>query len=109
MTNRIAPKDSDAQTHIDSWGLQEQEDQKPGSETYDISDMPVGLNRQLFKTFEKFRVGDKTILCVWKNGRLNSAIRPVVREHELMALAISHRQYSTHPMTAVISQVLNCL
>jgi uncharacterized C2H2 Zn-finger protein len=37
------------QTRIDSWGLQEEENQK---QTYDISDMPVGLNRQLFKVFE---------------------------------------------------------
>ncbi len=73
------------QTHIDSWDLQEQEQGNQNQEqTYDISDMPVGLNRELFKVFEKFHVGDKTILCLWKNGHLSCAIRPVAREHELM-------------------------
>jgi len=70
------------QTRIDSWGVQEQENQK---QTYDISDMPQGLNRELFNLFERYDIGSsKTILCLWKNGQLNSAIRPVAREHELM-------------------------
>lgn len=69
------------QTRIDSWGLQEEENQK---QAYDISDMPVGLNRQLFKVFEKFHVGDKTIICLWKNSQLNSATRPVEQERELL-------------------------
>jgi len=59
------------QTHIDSWGQT------------DISDMPVGLNRELFKVFEKCSVG-KAIICLWRNGKLNSAIRPVGRERELV-------------------------
>jgi hypothetical protein len=64
---------------IDSWGLQGTEKQ-----TYDINDMPVGLNRELFNVFEKYGVGNKAIICLWKNGQLNSAIRPVGREHELV-------------------------
>jgi hypothetical protein len=59
------------QTHIDSWGQT------------DISDMPVGLNRELSKVFEKYSVG-KAIICLWKNAQLNSGIRPVGRELELV-------------------------
>ncbi len=60
------------QTHIDSWGQT------------DISDMPVGLNRESFKfNFERYSVG-KAIICLWKNGQLNSAIRPLERERELL-------------------------
>lgn len=45
--------------------------------------MPVGLNRELFKVFEKYSVG-KAIVCLWKNGQLDSAIRTVGRERELL-------------------------
>jgi hemerythrin len=65
------------QTHINMWQAQ-------GDQT-DISEMPVGLNRELFKVFEKYSV-DKAIICLWKNGQLNSATRPVGRERELVEI-----------------------
>jgi hypothetical protein len=64
------------QTHIDTWS-----DEKG---TKDISDMPQGLNRELFKTFEKYDIGSSCILCLWKNGQLNVAMRSVARQHELI-------------------------
>jgi hypothetical protein len=64
------------QTSIDSWSDEKQ--------IYDISDMPVGLNRELFKVFEKYGIGDRAIISLWKNGQLNSAVRSVTRERELM-------------------------
>ncbi len=68
-------------THIDTWSLQPQDNQK-----LDFNDMPVGLNRELFKVFEKYGIGigNKVIMCLWRNDQLNSAIRSVGREHELI-------------------------
>ena len=68
------------QTHIDTWSGEKG--------TKDISkawDMPQGLKHKLFNLFERYDIGSsKAILCLWKNGQLNIAIRPVEREHELM-------------------------
>jgi hypothetical protein len=61
------------QTHIDTW-----------SSERDISDMPQGLNRELFKLFDRYGVGSSCILCLWKAGQLNTAIRPLGRQSELI-------------------------
>jgi hypothetical protein len=48
-----------------------------------ISGIPDGLNRELYKVFEKYSLGDKAMLCLWKNGQLNCALRISSRDHEL--------------------------
>ena len=48
-----------------------------------ISDIPDGLNRELYKVFEKYNLGDKAMLCLWKNAQLNCALREPAREYEL--------------------------
>jgi hypothetical protein len=53
-----------------------------------FSDIPEGLNRDLLKLFEKYRLGDKTMLCLWRNGYLSSALRERSRELELQARLI---------------------
>ena len=47
------------------------------------SNIPDGLNRELYKVFEKYNLGDKAMLCLWKNGQLDCAMREPSREHEL--------------------------
>jgi hypothetical protein len=36
-----------------------------------------GLNRDLYKVFERYNLGlvDKAMLCLWRNGDLDTAIR----------------------------------
>jgi len=41
------------------------------------------MNRDLLKVFEKYRLGDKSMLCLWRNGHLSSALRERSRELEL--------------------------
>lgn len=48
-----------------------------------LSGIPDGLNRELYKVFEKYNLGDKSMLCLWKEGQLNCALREPVREYEL--------------------------
>jgi hypothetical protein len=36
---------------------------------------PEGLSQDLFKIFEKDRLGERAMLCPWVNGQLNTAIR----------------------------------
>ncbi len=36
---------------------------------------PDGLNPALFEVFEKYRLDDRAMLCLWYNGQLNTAIR----------------------------------
>ena len=50
-----------------------------------FSNIPEGMNRDLLKVFEKYRLGDKTMLCLWRNGNLSSALRERSREQELQA------------------------
>ena len=33
------------------------------------------MNRELLKVFEKYRLGDKSMLCLWRNGYLSSTMR----------------------------------
>ncbi len=56
------------QTHIDRWSSnikQDKVDSKP----------PEGMTQDLFKIFEKYRLGERAMLCLWVNGQLNTAIR----------------------------------
>ncbi|MGB6533153.1 MAG: hypothetical protein WBF33_34105 [Candidatus Nitrosopolaris sp.] len=47
--------------------------------------MPDGLNRELYKVFEKYGIKDsKTIVCLWKNNQINCAMRSNGRERELI-------------------------
>ena len=45
--------------------------------------IPEGMNRELLMVFEKYRLGDKSVLCLWRNGYLSSALRERSRELEL--------------------------
>ena len=48
--------------------------------------IPEEMNRELLKVFEKYRLGDnKSMLCLWRNGYLSSALRERSRELELQA------------------------
>ena len=40
-------------------------------------------NSDLLKVFEKYNLGDKSMLCLWRNGYLSSALRERSRELEL--------------------------
>jgi len=44
---------------------------------------PEGMNQDLFKIFEKYRLGERAMLCLWVNGQLNTAIREPSRILEL--------------------------
>jgi hypothetical protein len=51
-----------------------------------FSDIPEGMNRDLLKVFEKYNLGDKSMLCLWKNGYLSFDLRERSREQELQTL-----------------------
>src|SRR5262245_51970151 len=56
------------QTHIDRWSsnsIPAEVSWKP----------PEGMTQDLFKIFEKYRLGERAMLCLWVNGQLNTAIR----------------------------------
>jgi len=40
-----------------------------------FSNIHEGMNRDLLKLFEKYRLGDKSVLCLWRNGYLSTALR----------------------------------
>jgi hypothetical protein len=48
-----------------------------------FSNIPEGMNRDLLKVFEKYRLGDKSMLCLWRNGYLSCVLRERSREQEL--------------------------
>jgi hypothetical protein len=48
-----------------------------------FSNIPEGMNRALLKVFEKYSLGDKSMLCLWRNGYLSCALRERSREREL--------------------------
>ena len=48
-----------------------------------FSNIPEGMNRDLLKLFEKYRLGDKSVLCLWRNGYLSTALRDKSLELEL--------------------------
>jgi hypothetical protein len=62
------------QTHLDKWSG------KPDKTNWKS---PDGLNPALYKVFEKYRLGDRAMLCLWYNGQLNTAIREPSRILEL--------------------------
>jgi len=41
------------------------------------------MNRDLFKVFDKYNLGDKSVLSLWRNGQLKYALRERSREQEL--------------------------
>jgi hypothetical protein len=61
------------QTHIDR-----------GSKSDKVSwEPPDGVSQDLFKIFEKYRLGERAMLCLWVNGQLNTAIHELPRILEL--------------------------
>jgi hypothetical protein len=46
-----------------------------------FSNIPEDMNRDLLKVFEN--LGDKSMLCLWRNGYLSCALRERSREQEL--------------------------
>jgi hypothetical protein len=44
---------------------------------------PDNMSQDLFKIFEKYRLGERAILCLWVNGQLNIGIREPSRILEL--------------------------
>jgi hypothetical protein len=44
---------------------------------------PEGMTQDLFKIFEKYRLEERAMLCLWVNGQLNTAIREPSRILEL--------------------------
>ncbi len=62
------------QTHLDKWSKKEELNDFPP---------PQGLNIALYKIFEKYKMGDKAMLCLWYNGQINTAIREPSRLLEL--------------------------
>jgi hypothetical protein len=61
------------QTHIDRWSKPDKVSWKP----------PEGMTKDLFKIFEKYRLDDRAMLCLWYKGQLNAAIREPARILEL--------------------------
>jgi hypothetical protein len=64
------------QTHIDTWSGDNKRDKISWK-------APEGLNPALFKVFEQYRLGDRAMLCLWRDGRLSTAIREPARILEL--------------------------
>ena len=64
------------QTHIDKWSSTS----KPDKVRWKA---PEGLNPELYRAFEKYRLGDRAMLCLWYNGQLNTAILEPSRILEL--------------------------
>jgi hypothetical protein len=64
------------QTGIDKWGSNTKTDKV----SWKASD---GLNTALYKVFERYNVGNKAMLCLYRNGQLNTAIREDSRILEL--------------------------
>src|SRR5215831_8145176 len=64
------------QTHLDKWSSTIKPDKiswKP----------PKGMIQDLFKITEKYRLGERAMLCLWTIGQLNIAIREPSRIIEL--------------------------
>jgi hypothetical protein len=64
------------QTRIDKWGSNSKKDTVSWK-------APDGLNTGLYKVFERYSVGNKAMLCLYRNGQLNTAIREDSRILEL--------------------------
>ena len=59
--------------HFDKWRQPDKVSRKP----------PEGMSQDLLKIFEKYRLGERAMLCLWVNGQLNTAIRESSRILEL--------------------------
>ncbi|MGB8934465.1 MAG: hypothetical protein WCC17_05100 [Candidatus Nitrosopolaris sp.] len=68
------------QKHLDEFAPNIPEKKTPWEA---FSNIPEGMNRDLFKIFERYNLGQKVVLCLWRNGRLNCAIHERSREQEL--------------------------
>ena len=64
------------QTHLDKWNS----NIKPDKVSWIP---PEEMNQDLLKIFEKYRLGERSMLCLWINGQLNTAIREPSRILEL--------------------------
>ena len=58
------------QTHLDKLKTKIPEKKTPLAS---ITNIPEAMNRDLYKVFEKYNLGSKTMLCLWRNGQLNCA------------------------------------
>jgi len=68
------------QKHLDEYTLKIPEKKTPWES---FSNIPEGMNRYLLKVFEKYNLGDKSMLCLWRNVYLSFALRERSREQEL--------------------------
>jgi hypothetical protein len=56
------------QTHLDRWSSKSKPDR--------VSWIPPEeINQDLLKIYEKYRLGERAMLCLWVNGQLNTPIR----------------------------------
>ena len=68
------------QKHLDEFTPKLPEKKTPWESFRSI---PDGMNKALIKVFEKYNLGDKSMLCLWRNGYLSCALREKSREQEL--------------------------
>jgi hypothetical protein len=68
------------QTHIDFFQAKIPDSKTPWES---FSNIPEGMEGNLLKVFEKYNLGDKSMLCLWRNGYLSCALRGRSREQEL--------------------------
>jgi hypothetical protein len=59
------------QTHLEEWGAKL---------TWKA---PEGLKPALFQVFENYKLGNRAMLCLWRNGQLDTAYREPSRIMEL--------------------------
>jgi hypothetical protein len=68
------------QKHLDEFAPNIPEKKTPWES---FSNIPEGMNRDLLKDFEKYRLRDKWMLCLWRTGYLSCVLRERSREQEL--------------------------
>jgi hypothetical protein len=68
------------QKHLDEYAPKIPEKKTPGEA---FSNIPENMNSDLLKVFEKYNLGDKSMLCLWRSGYLSCALREGSREQEL--------------------------
>jgi hypothetical protein len=68
------------QKHLDDFAPKIPEKKTPWEK---LGNIPETMNRELLKVFEKHNLGDKSMLCLWRNGYLSCALRERSRELEL--------------------------
>jgi hypothetical protein len=85
LTYRPYPYKDILQKHLDEFTLKIPEKKTPWQT---FSKIPEGMNKDLLKVFEKYNLGDKSILCLWRNGYLSCVLRERSREQELQTRLI---------------------